>query len=380
MVIYKCSMAGPFHIESGLPCQDSFAIFQGGSFSVLAVADGLGSELYSDVGAAVAADTAVKYCSERINEGMEFAEIKKVMNNAFVSAYKAVLTRAAEDGNDSDEYDTTLCLAVYDGEHLYFAQAGDSGLVALLENGEYYRVTTQQRDAEGRVFPLCWGPDRWDFGCVDAPVSAFMLMTDGVFEQICPKLLRKRPIEINIPLARRFLDRFDCTEEDVPELEKAVREYLEHFRRDLLDDDKTVVVLINPMRRPEEKDEAYYAIPDWKALRGEAEKRLSGMHLEEAETDAEPALIIEESAPDDLTASADPPHRDPNDAQLGQFDGAGTNKTLSAAAGPVTKRSDSDGAEANKALSADAGSASERSDDVKKNEQPDELQSRLTSS
>ncbi len=274
MVIYKSNMAGPYHVENDLPCQDSFAIFHNDVFSVLAVADGLGSELYSDVGASVTAQTAVEYCSEHIIEGMGSAEIKKVMNNALVSAYKAVLTRAADDGNDPDEYDTTLCLAIYDGEHLYFAQSGDSGLVALLENGEYHRVTTQQRDEEGRVFPLCWGPEKWEFGYVDSPVSAFMLMTDGVFEQICPKLMRKREIEINIPLARRFLDRFDCTEEDVPDLEKAVHEYLEHYPRHLLDDDKTVVVLINPERRPAQKDETYYAIPDWKAMRDEAEKRL----------------------------------------------------------------------------------------------------------
>ena len=144
MVIYKSNMAGPYHIENSLPCQDSFAIFHNDAFYVLAVADGLGSELYSDVGASVAAQTAVEYCSERIIDGMEFAEVKKVMNNALVNAYKAVLTRATEDGNDSDEYDSTLCLAVYDGERLYFAQSGDSGLVALLENGEYCRVTTQK--------------------------------------------------------------------------------------------------------------------------------------------------------------------------------------------------------------------------------------------
>lgn len=346
MVIYKCNMAGPYHIESGLPCQDSFAVIQNETFSVLAVADGLGSELYSDVGAATAAQTAVEYCSERITEGMEFAEIKKVMNNALVSAYKAVLTRAAEDGNDSDEYDTTLCLAAYDGERLFFAQSGDSGLVALLENGEYYRVTTQQRDEEGRVFPLCWGPEKWEFGYVEAPVSAFMLMTDGVFEQICPKLMRKRDIEINIPLARRFLDRFDCTEEDVPELEKAVHEYLEHYPRHLLDDDKTVIVLINPKRRPEEKDESYYAIPDWKAMREEAEKRLSGMDSEEIGDATDSSLLIDGAASDDYETSTDASQCNTNETQIEQSDDSGSNK----------------------AISAKTESTSEHTDDVKKNE------------
>ena len=348
MVIYKCNMAGPYHIESDLPCQDSFAIFQNEDLSVLAVTDGLGSELYSDVGATVAAHTAVEYCSERINDEMGFAEIKKVMNNALVNAYKAILTRAAEDGNDAEEYDTTLCLAVYDGKCLCFAQSGDSGLVALLENGEYYRVTTQQRDEEGRVFPLCWGPEKWEFGDVDSPVSAFMLMTDGVFEQICPKLMRNHDIEINIPLARRFLDRFDCTEEDVPELEKTVYEYLEHYPRRLLDDDKTVVVLVNPKRRPEEKGEAYYAIPDWKAIRDEVEKRLSGgdsSNPEETGGVIDSSLPIDGPTSDDFAGSTDTLHRDVNNNQVKQSD-----------------------YESIKDLSLKAKAISECADDVKKND------------
>jgi len=76
IISYKANMAGPYHIEAGLPCQDSFAIKKGsGSYIIAAVADGLGSELYSDIGSAVAASTAVDYCAERISEGMSFDDI-----------------------------------------------------------------------------------------------------------------------------------------------------------------------------------------------------------------------------------------------------------------------------------------------------------------
>lgn len=328
MIVYKSNMAGPYHVESGLPCQDSFAIHQDENYSVLAVTDGLGSELYSDVGASVAAQTAVAYCSEHLMVGMQFDDIKKVMNNALVTAYKAVLTRAAEENNDSNEYDTTICLAVYDGEHLYYAQAGDSGLVALLETGDYYRVTTQQRDEELRVFPLCWGPEKWEFGCVDSPVSAFMLMTDGVFEQICPPLMRESDIDVNVPLARRFLDRFDCTQDDVPELEKAVRKYLEHYPRHLLDDDKTVVVLINSARKPKEKEEAYYAIPDWKLLRENAEKKLLEDSLESNEETSEECNEIlpdSETLRDTACASSDITSGNPEGSTDSGFDDAEQN-------------------------------------------------------
>lgn len=276
IITYKVNMAGPYHNDINLPCQDSFAIKKGNdNFIIAAVADGLGSELYSDIGSAVAVKTAVDYCAEHIRHEMTFGDIKKVMNNALVYAYKAVLTKASEDGNDADEYDTTLCMAVYDGEHLYYAQSGDSGMIALLEDGEYFCVTTQQRDDDGHVFPLCWGPDKWEFGYVDKAVSAVMVMTDGVFEQLCPPLMRHKAVNINVPMARKFMERFECIEDTVEELENAAYKYLEHYPKESLDDDKTVVVLINTDRKPETKDDDYYAIPDWQALRAEAEEKLS---------------------------------------------------------------------------------------------------------
>lgn len=40
---YKANMAGPYHIEKGIVCQDSFALETGkDGFVIAAVADGLG--------------------------------------------------------------------------------------------------------------------------------------------------------------------------------------------------------------------------------------------------------------------------------------------------------------------------------------------------
>lgn len=272
---YKASMAGPYHIDEGLCCQDAFAIEHGsGRFIHAAVADGLGSELYSDIGSAVAAETAVHYCAQHIEEDMPFEEIRQIMKRAMVQACKAVFARAEQDGHDPDQYDTTLCMCAYDGQSLYYAQSGDSGLVVLQQDGHYRRVTTQQRDADGCVFPLCWGPEKWEFGLVEAPVSAVMLMTDGVFEQLCPPIMCKKEPDVNIPLARKFLDRFDCDPDALPELEGAACAYLENYPRDYLDDDKTIVVLINTDRPAAVLAEDYYAAPDWAALRAEAERAL----------------------------------------------------------------------------------------------------------
>lgn len=288
-------MAGPYHEKENIPCQDSFAIKMGkdGNY-IAAVADGLGSELYSDIGSYVAVHRGVDYCAENIRKGMSFDEIKKIMNNAFVHAYKAVLERADADKNSPDEYDTTLCLAVYDGQTVYYAQSGDSGLVVLLQNGEYYRVTTQQRDDEGRVFPLCWGPEKWEFGYVDQPVSGLMLMTDGVFEQICPPVMKKHKVDINILLAEKFLNRFDCAEQ-IDFVEEAAYNYLKNYPESHLDDDKTVVVLMNLDLIPERQDDSYYQSPDWDSIKMEIDNAIYD------ENNIEPFEIDEEEKVNEIT-------------------------------------------------------------------------------
>lgn len=275
IISYKANMAGPYHIDNGIPCQDSYAVKKGkDNFIIAAVADGLGSEKYSDIGSKVAVNSVVEECAENISADNSFEDNKKLMTRAMINAYKAVLARAKEDGNNPNEYDSTLCLCAYDGEKLFYAQSGDSGMLALMENGEYRRVTVQQRDDEGRVFPLCFGPGKWEFGCIDEPVSAVMLMTDGVLDNICPPIMRNMEIAVNVPLAQKFMDHFDVQDDKLESLEEAAASYLRDYPRDCLDDDKTIVVLINTERKPQKLDPEYYAPPDWEALQREAEARL----------------------------------------------------------------------------------------------------------
>ena len=209
---YTANMAGPYHLDNGIPCQNSFYIKRDNNGVVYAsAADGLGSESNSDDGSRIASQKSCDYCMEHYMSGMPFSEVKKIMNNAFVNAYKAVLEEAHTAGNSPDEYDTTLCMVIFDDGHVFYGQSGDSGIIALMKSGEYVPLTTQQRDEDGYVFPLCSGPSMWVFGEVEAPVSSVMLMTDGVWEQICPPLLRNHDVKINVTLASRFMDRHETS-------------------------------------------------------------------------------------------------------------------------------------------------------------------------
>lgn len=272
---YTANMAGPYHLDNGIPCQDSFYIKRDNNGVVYAsTADGLGSESNSDDGSRIASQKSCDYCMEHYMSGMPFSEVKKIMNNAFVNAYKAVLEEAHTAGNSPDEYDTTLCMVIFDDGHVFYGQSGDSGIIALMKSGEYVPLTTQQRDEDGYVFPLCSGPSMWVFGEVEAPVSSVMLMTDGVWEQICPPLLRNHDVKINVTLASRFMDRHETSLRSVKALEEAASRYLENYPRRLLDDDKTIVVIYNPLQPAKKMPAEYYKAPDWVSLQEAAKANL----------------------------------------------------------------------------------------------------------
>lgn len=280
MLHYQCKTPGLWHKENAIPCQDSFAVSDGNPKCIIAaVADGLGSERKSDIGSDIAVQTTVKYCAEHFDENMSVQNIKDMMQEAFHAALNAVWNEAAfaekDEDKDPNEYDTTLCLAIYNGERLFYGQAGDSGMIAIFEDGKYDRITTQQRNEEGQVFPLCAGPEKWEFGVINLPVSGVLLMTDGVFDLICPKNLRDTDQEIYIPLAQMLLDWFDCTEEDMSEIETSVQNYIENKLVLEAKDDTTVVALINEKRPPKKLDNSYYAKPDLAARQAEIEHKFT---------------------------------------------------------------------------------------------------------
>ena len=270
---YAVNLTGPYHKVFSTPCQDAYSIDKTDNYTIVAVADGVSSvsksdvgaqiATKSDVGAQIATKSAVEHCTAYITSSMSDDEIILTMKQAYIKAYTDVLYKAKEDGIDEEEYDSTMCMAIYDGTKLYFSNSGDSGIIALYSDGEIEAITTQQRDEEGRVYPLCRGPEFWEFGVIDRPVSAVAAMTDGILDQICHPVLIKNNM-INVPLCMKFMNHFDCIEDDIPALEIAASKYLENIPN--IDDDKTIVVVWDSNNTPARRERSYYAIPDWDAL------------------------------------------------------------------------------------------------------------------
>ena len=202
---------------------------------------------------------------------------------------------AISEGNDVDQYDCTLCTVIYDGKTLYYGQSGDSGLIVGSNDGGYYKITEQQRDEDNNVYPLCFGPEYWEFGKVKGNVVSVMLMTDGVWEQACPPILKNDQQQINIGFVEMFLNHFGLDDSEVRNLEREANRYMRNFSQKRLDDDKTIVVIINSEAKPLRRKKSYYAIPDWEELANERDKRIKETTQNSAESSGEDTVGVDKA-------------------------------------------------------------------------------------
>lgn len=222
-------------------------------------------------------------------------EVISLLKRAYTKAYALVEKTAISEGNDVDQYDCTLCTVIYDGKTLYYGQSGDSGLIVGSNDGGYYKITEQQRDEDNNVYPLCFGPEYWEFGKVKGNVVSVMLMTDGVWEQACPPILKNDQQQINIGFVEMFLNHFGLDDSEVRNLEREANRYMRNFSQKRLDDDKTIVVIINSEAKPLRRKKSYYAIPDWEELANERDKRIKETTQNSAESSGEDTVGVDKA-------------------------------------------------------------------------------------
>ncbi len=253
MFIYRASVAGKYHIQNGIPNQDSYSVLKDNGVVFAAVADGLGSCKHSDRGSRLVADTVTKECSERLRSVTGEAGVFVLLKDAFSLAKRYLAELAESEGHAVEEYETTLCLVIYKENDLYYANIGDSGCVALGKDGVFRQITTSQRDESGAVFSLSWSNEKLEIGHVKN-ISAFVLATDGIYDQLCPVVLNRTDYKVDSRWAKLFMNFFPRNEKEKDEMDETeFSKGAEEWLRDLpVDDDKTFLCLLNLENAPEE--------------------------------------------------------------------------------------------------------------------------------
>lgn len=281
---YGITQQGHYHIKNNTPCQDAHLFKRwNDNFAIGVVADGLGSELYSDIASKIAVREVVSYCENVLTETSELEEILSVLKASFCKALETIEKTAKENNHDVTQYDTTLAVAIFLKGTVYFGNSGDSGIVVLNSNGTYESITEQQRDENGCLYPLCFGENYWVFGFKEN-VASVLLVTDGIYETLFPYLLQGEEISIYVALAHFMMSNaclnFSSSSENNV-LEK-MESFISGISAEQVSDDKTVLVMHDDTITVNYQPESYYQSPNWAVLkrkRDEVYKKLAYPHL-----------------------------------------------------------------------------------------------------
>lgn len=225
-------------------------LLPGKEYVVAAVADGLGSEAHSDIGANAAVNTAVSTMCELIGTWCATGDsalaisMPRFLEQAMIKANNAVVKKAASMELPANEFDATLAIAVYDGDQLFFASAGDSGVIAKTDAG-FELVTHPSREGEASTYPL-YCKDRWEIGVFGHHVQGFLLATDGVLELLVPEFnnekLKEKGVHLFMGAGYKSVGASDID----AALEKRVENVLHRIQGNRYTyDDATVVVALD---------------------------------------------------------------------------------------------------------------------------------------
>ena len=94
----------------------------------------------------------------------------------------------------------------------------------------------------------------------------------GFLDSIKTKLILIMILIAAVPLSIAVIVSYNTSTSKA--LEDAARSYLENYPRRLLDDDKTIVVIYNPLQPAKRMPAEYYEAPNWVALQEEAKAKL----------------------------------------------------------------------------------------------------------
>ncbi len=275
---YGFSQQGQSHVERGVYCQDRFGLRRLKEYNVTiaAVADGVGSCQLSDLGADLAIKSSLDYleCKIKDNRCIIPDNIKlELLREALKEAYYSVEKLAEEKNILLYTFQSTLTIALYDGNVLYYGHAGDDGIVALFSDGSYRMITKRHKGEEASsVYPL-QSIETWEIG-KELNVVALAICTDGVLDGFVMNENENNRIYFPF-ISKDILSEVTC-ENDVQKLESMRYDYMKSDNyRAKVTDDLTYILIVNVTAVEEMESVPEFDVETWRAdsLRYEEEKK-----------------------------------------------------------------------------------------------------------
>jgi serine/threonine protein phosphatase PrpC len=246
-------------------------------WAICLIADGLGSAKHSDAGAFLAVSTVIDHLAKFCPKKWAVPKMISVLKEAYSRALENISRRAVRDRNSVDDYDTTLTVAVYNGNQAVFGHVGDGGIVTLCENGDFKMLTNPQKGGEFNTVSPLKCREKWSFGNSENNICALAMFTDGIYDVVCPWILSGQKQPVYVQYIRPFMDRNILKADSMKDFVKIRREVEEFLNSDYnakITDDKTIAAVINLETMPAVKPDDYYREPDWEGLQNEKRKKL----------------------------------------------------------------------------------------------------------
>jgi serine/threonine protein phosphatase PrpC len=206
MHVLGCSVIGVSHERSGQLCQDSSSYYEGGTYTIIAVADGHGDRSHdlSETGARLAVHSATDILKKLADDVAAQKDIllSRMIRNDFprlvVRKWREMVrddfrnrTIAAEEGIAVQEetipysrYGTTLMAAIATETNVIYAQIGDGDIVLLREDGSYEMLSPNDQNlVGGATLSLSGREAAMRFSCGNSSavgMRGLFLSTDGL--------------------------------------------------------------------------------------------------------------------------------------------------------------------------------------------------------
>lgn len=162
-------------------CQDynRSESFKNGVIAV--IADGVGTAMYSDIGAKLAADTLISLFLENYYDDMSDIEGIQLLENGYREALLNINKLAEEKQYDTRIFDTTLTCIVITNLWGIYGHCGDGAILIIKQNGILEKITVEYSGQfANEVFPLSAGREFWNFGICEYNALSYILVTDGI--------------------------------------------------------------------------------------------------------------------------------------------------------------------------------------------------------
>lgn len=199
---YNFSLQGKSHIKMEKPCQDSSAVVEiTPAWKAVIVADGVGSCIHSGTASRIAVETVARVLKESFPgacaSDRDFQSLLLIAGHTACNAIEKYVNE--NDQGNAGQYHTTLAFALCSSNKAYYFNAGDSGIIALDENGQYHSLTVPDNDENGAVYTLAFR-DRYQTGRTSFKPVAVLAMTDGVYNKCFPAVLQGEAYEMDVPV------------------------------------------------------------------------------------------------------------------------------------------------------------------------------------